>query len=83
MQGCSLKQVFSKIPRKLQGTNAPESLFNNAAGPQQIFTGNCFSSLLGLSVVFGQVKNLVKMYKFSLKTKYKSKSKSLENSNNF
>ena len=56
VQGCSLKQVFWKFSRKLSETTAPESLFNNAAGPQQIFTGDCFSKLLELSMVFGPVK---------------------------
>ena len=45
-----------KISQKLQETTAPESLFNKAAGPQQIFTGNCFSNFLKVSVVFGLVK---------------------------
>ena len=56
VQGCSLKQVFWKISRKLQETSAPESLFNKAAGSQQIFTGDWFSNLLELSMVFGPVK---------------------------
>ena len=56
VQGCSLKQVFWKISRQLQETTSPESLFNKAAGPQQIFTGDCFSDFLELSMVFGLVK---------------------------
>ena len=56
VQGCSLKQVFCKISRKLQETTSPESLFNKAAGPQQIFTGDCFSNFLELSMVYGLVK---------------------------
>ena len=56
MQECSLKQVFWKISQKLQETTSPESLFNKTAVPQQIFTGDCFSNLLELSVVFGTVK---------------------------
>ena len=56
VQGCSLKQLFWKFSRKLQETAAPESLFNDAAGPQQIFTGDCFRNLLGLSMVFGPIK---------------------------
>ena len=72
VQGCSLKQVFWKISRKLQETSAPESLFNKAAGPQQIFTGDCFSNLLELSMVFGQVKNSSSgNVHISLKTKSK------------
>ena len=71
VQGCSLKQVFWKFFRKLQETTAPESLFNNAAGPQQIFTGDCFSNLLELSMVFGQVKNSSGNVHISLKTESK------------
>ena len=64
MLGYSLKRVFWKFSRKLQETTAPESLFNNATGLQQIFTGDSFSNLLELSIVFGPVKTLVKMYIF-------------------
>ena len=71
VQVCSLKQVFWQFFRKLQEAIAPESLFNNAAGPQQIFTGDCFSNLLELSVVFGQVKNSSENVHISLKTKSK------------
>ena len=71
VQGCSLKQVFWKISRKLQETSAPESLFNKAAGPQQIFTGGCFSNLLELSMVFGPVKKSSENVHISLKTKSK------------
>ena len=71
VQGCSLKQVFWKISRKLQETSAPESLFNKAAGPQQIFTGDCFSNLLELSMVFGPVKKSSENVHISLKTKSK------------
>ena len=71
VQGCSLKQVFWKISRKLQETSAPESLFNKAAGPQQIFTGDCFSNLLELSMVFGPVKKSSENVHISLKTKFK------------
>ena len=71
MQGCSLKQVFWKFFRKLQEATAPESPFNNAADPQQIFTGDCFSNLLELSVVFGPVKIPNENVHISLKTKSK------------
>ena len=71
VQGCSLKQLFWKIFQKLQETTAPESLFNNAAGPQQIFTGDCFSNLLELSMVFGPVKKSSENVHISLKTKSK------------
>ena len=71
VQGCSLKQVFWKFSRKLQETTAPESLFNNAAGPQQIFTGDCFSNFLEISMVFGPVKNSSENVHNSLKTKSK------------
>ena len=56
VQGRSLKQVLWKFSQKLQETTAPESLFNDAAGPQQIFTGDCFSNLVELSMVFDPVK---------------------------
>ena len=56
VQGCSLKQVFCKTSWKFQETTSPESLFNKAAGPQQIFTGDCFRNLLKLSMVFGPLK---------------------------
>ena len=69
--GCSLKQVFWIFSRKLQETTAPESLFSNAAGPQQIFTGDCFSNLLELSMVFGPVKKSSENVHISLKTKSK------------
>ena len=68
---CSLKQVFWKFSRKLQETTAPESLFNNATGPQQMFTGDCFSKLLEASMVFGPVKNSSESVHISLKTKSK------------
>ena len=71
VQGCSLKQLFWKFFQKLQETTAPESLFNNAAGPQQIFTGDCFSNLLELSMVFGPVKNSSENAHISRKTKSK------------
>ena len=71
VQGCSLKQVFWKFSQKLQETTAPESLFNNAAGPQQIFTGDCFSNLLELSMVFGTVKKSSENVRISLKPKSK------------
>ena len=71
MQGCSLKQVFCKTSRKFQETTSPESLFNKAAGPQQIFTGDCFSNLLELSMVFGPVKKSSENVHISLKTKSK------------
>ena len=68
MQGCSSKQVIS---RKFQETTASESLFNKAAGPQQIFTGDCFSNLLKLSMVFGSVKKSSENVYISLKTNSK------------
>ena len=71
VQWCSLKQVFWKISRKLQEATALESLFNKAAGPQQIFTGDCFSNLLELSMVFGPVKKSSENVHISLKTKSK------------
>ena len=69
--GCSLKQVFGKISRKLQKTTAPEPLFNKAASQQQIFTGDSFSNLLELSMAFGPVKKSGKNVYISLKTKSK------------
>ena len=71
MRGCSLKQVFWKISPKLQETTAPESLFNKAAGPQQILTGECSSNLLELSMVFGPAKKSGENVDISLKTKSK------------
>ena len=71
MQGCSLIQVSSKNFRKLQGTTAPESLFNKAAGPQQMFTGNYFRNLLDFSMVFGPVKKSSENVHVSLKTESK------------
>ena len=71
VQGFSLKQVLWRFSQKLQETTAPESLFNNAAGPQQIFTGDCFSNLLKLSMVFGPVKNSSEDVHISLKAKSK------------
>ena len=71
MQGCSLKQVFWKFSLKLQETTAPESLFNNGAGPQQIFTGDYFSNLLELLMVLGPVKKSSENVHISLKTKSK------------
>ena len=57
--------------RKLQEASAPESLFNKAASPQQSFTGDCFSNLLELSMVFGPVKKFSENVHVSLKTKSK------------
>ena len=71
MQGCSLKQVFQKNPKKLQETTAPEPFFNKAAGPKQIFTGDCFNTLLELSIVFGPVKKCSENVHISLRTKSK------------
>ena len=71
MQGCSLKQVFQKNPKKIQETTAPEPFFNKAAGPKQIFTGDCFSTLLELSIVFGPVKKSSENVHISLRTKSK------------
>ena len=68
VQGCSLKQVFWKFFRKLQETTAPESLFNNGAAPQQIFTGDCFSNLLELLMVLGPVKKSSENVHISLKS---------------
>ena len=64
-------KVFWKFSQKILETTAPESLFNNAAGPQQIFTGDCFSNLLELSMVFGPVKKSSKNVHISLKNKSK------------
>ena len=69
VQECSLKQVLWKISRKLQGTNAPESFFNKAAGPQQIFTWECFNNLLEHSMVFGPLKKSSENVHISLKPK--------------
>ena len=71
MQGCSLKQVFQKNPKKLQETTAPEPFFNKAAGPKQIFTGDCFRNLLKLSMVFGPLKKSSENVYISLKGKSK------------
>ena len=71
VKGCSLKQVFWKISRKLQEAAAPESLFNKAPGPQQNFTGGCYSNLLELSIVFGPVKKTSENVDVALKTKSK------------
>ena len=49
----------------------PESLFNKAAGAQQMFIGDCFSNLLELSMVFGSVKTSSENVHISLKTKFK------------
>ena len=70
VQVCSLKQMFWKISQKLQEVTAPESLLNEAAGPQQIFTGDCFSNLLELSMVLGPVKKSSENVYISLKTKF-------------
>ena len=71
MQGCSLKQVFWKTSWKLQKTAASESFLNKTAGPQQIFTGDCFSNLFELSMVFSPVKKSNENVHVSLKTKSK------------
>ena len=63
--------ALKNLPKKLEETTAPESLFNKAAGPQQIFTGDCFSNLLELSMVFGPVKKSSENVHISLKTKSK------------
>ena len=69
--------MFWKISQKLQEATAPESLFDEAAaGPQQNFTGDCFSNLLELSMILGPVKNASENVHISLKAKSK-----LENSN--
>ena len=60
-----------KIFPKIKETTGPESLFNNAAGPQRIFTGDCFSNLLELSMVFDPVKNSSEDVHISLKAKAK------------
>ena len=62
--------VLKNFP-KITVTSAPESLFNKAAGPQQIFTGDCFSNLLELSMVFGPVKKSRENVHIFLKTKSK------------
>ena len=60
-----------KISRKLQETTAPESLFNNAADPQQMFTRDCFGNLVKLSMVFGPIKKFSENVHIFLKTKFK------------
>ena len=71
VQGCSLKQVFWTFSWKFQETATPESLFYNAAGSPQIFTGDCFSNLLELLMAFGPVKKSSENVHISLKTKSK------------
>ena len=71
MQGCSLNHVFWKFFGNLQETTAPEPSFNKVAALQQIFTGDCFSNLLKLSMVFGPVKKSSENVYISLKTKSK------------
>ena len=71
MQGCSLKQVLRKISQKLKDATAPEFLFNNTAGSQQIFTGGCFSNLLEISMAFGPVKKSSANVYISLKIESK------------
>ena len=44
----------ANISQKYRKTTASESLFNKAAG--KFFTGDCFSNLLELLMVFGPVK---------------------------
>ena len=63
--------ALKNLPKKLEETSAPESLFNKAAGPQQILTGECFSNLLELSMVFGPAKKSGENVDISLKTKSK------------
>ena len=58
VQECSLKQVLWIFSQKLQETTASESLLNNAAGPEQIFTGDRFSRLVELSMVYDPVKKI-------------------------
>ena len=61
-------EIFRENYRK---TNAPESLFNKAASPQQFFTGDLFRNQLELSMVFGPVKKSCENVCISLKTKSK------------
>ena len=63
--------MFWKVSQKLQETSAPESLFNKAAGPQKIFTGDCSSNLLELSMVFGPVQKSSENVDIFLKPKSK------------
>ena len=65
------KTGVPKKPKKIQETTAPEPFFNKAAGPKQIFTGDCFSTLLELSIVFGPVKKSSENVHISLRTKSK------------
>ena len=58
---------------KISGNNCVGVSFNKAAGPQQIFTGDCFSNLLKLSMVFGPVKKSIENVHISLKPKSKHK----------
>ena len=62
--------VLKNVP-KITGNNCAGVFFNKGAGPQQIFTGDCFSNLLELSMVFGPVKNSSENVHISLKTKSK------------
>ena len=61
--------MFWKIFRNLQETTAPEPSFNKVAALQQIFTGDCFSNLLKLSMVFGPVKKSSENVYISQKTR--------------
>ena len=46
MRECSLKQVFGRISQKnYRKTTEAESLFNKAAGPQQIFYSRLLQQL--------------------------------------
>ena len=63
--------MFWIFSQKLQETTAAESLFNDAPGSQQIFTGDCFSNFLELSMVFGMVKKSSENVHISLKNKSK------------
>ena len=63
------EQMFRK---KYMKKTMPESLFNKAAGKQHFFfTGDCFSNLFELSMVFDPVKNFSENVQISQKTESK------------
>ena len=65
------KTGVPKKPQKITENNCTGAFFNKAAGPKQIFTGDCFSTLLELSIVFGPVKKSSENVHISLRTKSK------------
>ena len=61
VRGCSLKQVLRKFFTKITGKQLRRSLFlMKLQVYSKFFTGDCFSNLLELSMVFGPVKKSVK-----------------------